>query len=170
MRPRRGRPPAARWWRRSRRLRRPCAGRLTGCGRCSFFFQAEDGIRDVAVTGVQTCALPIFREAANDSPSPGGEGGDEGERFNQTFRALGLFASKSARTRRRLRQRRFVACEINPRYCRIVQDRLSKSEDAPGASPLSQVNAPAARFERQSRSAPVDLSSESVGFVFALRD
>src|SRR2546422_4545812 len=27
--------------------------------RC-FFFQAEDGIRDVAVTGVQTCALPIY--------------------------------------------------------------------------------------------------------------
>src|SRR2546429_6516528 len=25
------------------------------------FFQAEDGIRDVAVTGVQTCALPISR-------------------------------------------------------------------------------------------------------------
>src|SRR5256884_9508055 len=24
-----------------------------------FFFQAEDGIRDVAVTGVQTCALPV---------------------------------------------------------------------------------------------------------------
>src|SRR2546429_181350 len=29
---------------------------------CFFFFQAEDGIRDVAVTGVQTCALPIFVE------------------------------------------------------------------------------------------------------------
>src|SRR5438034_8729599 len=26
-----------------------------------FFFQAEDGIRDHCVTGVQTCALPIFR-------------------------------------------------------------------------------------------------------------
>src|SRR5205809_3278739 len=26
-----------------------------------FFFQAEDGIRDVAVTGVQTCALPILK-------------------------------------------------------------------------------------------------------------
>src|SRR5439155_17217544 len=26
----------------------------------SFFFQAEDGIRDGHVTGVQTCALPIF--------------------------------------------------------------------------------------------------------------
>src|SRR5437016_10014070 len=25
-----------------------------------FFFQAEDGIRDWSVTGVQTCALPIF--------------------------------------------------------------------------------------------------------------
>src|SRR5258708_31497617 len=28
-----------------------------------FFFQAEDGIRDDLVTGVQTCALPIFRMA-----------------------------------------------------------------------------------------------------------
>src|SRR6266436_6874013 len=28
-----------------------------------FFFQAEDGIRDVAVTGVQTCALPILAVA-----------------------------------------------------------------------------------------------------------
>src|SRR3712207_6251473 len=27
----------------------------------SFFFQAEDGIRDIGVTGVQTCALPILR-------------------------------------------------------------------------------------------------------------
>src|SRR5260370_28491865 len=26
---------------------------------CFFFFQAEDGIRDSSVTGVQTCALPI---------------------------------------------------------------------------------------------------------------
>src|SRR3712207_6872491 len=27
-----------------------------------FFFQAEDGIRDIGVTGVQTCALPICME------------------------------------------------------------------------------------------------------------
>ena len=26
-----------------------------------FFFQAEDGIRDTSVTGVQTCALPIYK-------------------------------------------------------------------------------------------------------------
>src|SRR5215204_7432107 len=29
-----------------------------------FFFQAEDGIRDHCVTGVQTCALPIFDTGA----------------------------------------------------------------------------------------------------------
>src|SRR5688572_32396222 len=28
-----------------------------------FFFQAEDGIRDLTVTGVQTCALPIWDQA-----------------------------------------------------------------------------------------------------------
>src|SRR5688500_20344563 len=31
-----------------------------------FFFQAEDGIRDYKVTGVQTCALPISAVAAQD--------------------------------------------------------------------------------------------------------
>src|SRR2546430_10648463 len=30
------------------------------CACVSFFFQAEDGIRDLTVTGVQTCALPIL--------------------------------------------------------------------------------------------------------------
>ena len=32
-----------------------------------FFFQAEDGIRDYDVTGVQTCALPIFSDLRRDS-------------------------------------------------------------------------------------------------------
>src|SRR3712207_6959307 len=31
-----------------------------------FFFQAEDGIRDIGVTGVQTCALPICMATAPD--------------------------------------------------------------------------------------------------------
>src|SRR5207245_11568102 len=38
-----------------------------------FFFQAEDGIRDATVTGVQTCALPIYphvgRQDARDRPA-----------------------------------------------------------------------------------------------------
>src|SRR3989449_1857492 len=33
-----------------------------------FFFQAEDGIRDVAVTGVQTCALPISAATSLNYP------------------------------------------------------------------------------------------------------
>ena len=44
---------------------------MTGCGSAinttvkltsatKAFFQAEDGIRDIGVTGVQTCALPIW--------------------------------------------------------------------------------------------------------------
>ena len=45
-----------------------------------FFFQAEDGIRDYDVTGVQTCALPISLFALTDRAKtttgnfpPGGE-------------------------------------------------------------------------------------------------
>src|SRR2546429_1080560 len=37
-----------------------------------FFFQAEDGIRDVAVTGVQTCALPIFTTSSVKMTPRGG--------------------------------------------------------------------------------------------------
>src|SRR5437870_4646367 len=37
----------------------PWSMRIRIVGRCFFFFQAEDGIRDGHVTGVQTCALPI---------------------------------------------------------------------------------------------------------------
>src|SRR3712207_9444976 len=38
------------------------------------FFQAEDGIRDIGVTGVQTCALPISGRAHVDLPSEGLDG------------------------------------------------------------------------------------------------
>src|SRR5205823_10952564 len=41
-----------------------------------FFFQAEDGIRDKLVTGVQTCALPILSNSALT-----GRGGDEAPRW-----------------------------------------------------------------------------------------
>src|SRR2546429_7110817 len=47
---------------------------------CMFFFQAEDGIRDVAVTGVQTCALPILSLAARDDgarPDAAGAGPED---------------------------------------------------------------------------------------------
>src|SRR5437762_4293164 len=46
------------------------------CGRMVlffFFFQAEDGIRDTSVTGVQTCALPIYPERHDDETARRGE-------------------------------------------------------------------------------------------------
>src|SRR5437764_7140985 len=42
----------------------------------SFFFQAEDGIRDTSVTGVQTCALPIFGPKDADRDLAAGAAGD----------------------------------------------------------------------------------------------
>src|SRR5690554_7374241 len=39
-----------------------------------FFFQAEDGIRDADVTGVQTCALPIFGGTSGKGSSDGATG------------------------------------------------------------------------------------------------
>src|SRR2546430_3532344 len=44
--------------------------RYTPCA-LLFFFQAEDGIRDLTVTGVQTCALPICEAAGNFAPMDG---------------------------------------------------------------------------------------------------
>src|SRR2546427_10505551 len=41
-----------------------------------FFFQAEDGIRDLTVTGVQTCALPIYLLRRRDGAEH--HGGDAG--------------------------------------------------------------------------------------------
>src|SRR2546422_1495159 len=80
-----------------------------------FFFQAEDGIRDVAVTGVQTCALPIL---GRSTPCDGGGGG--GARWNGGsgpagrggLRLGGLGATWSPpprRTRRRSRDGRCTA-------------------------------------------------------------
>src|SRR5207248_4266508 len=37
-----------------------------------FFFQAEDGIRDRTVTGVQTCALPIYSRSVCGPHAPAG--------------------------------------------------------------------------------------------------
>src|SRR5690349_22090182 len=41
-----------------------------------FFFQAEDGIRDLYVTGVQTCALPIYRRQTDHRSADGQTGCD----------------------------------------------------------------------------------------------
>src|SRR5205823_12438535 len=57
----------------------PAAGGMDGVNQVQdlvgFFFQAEDGIRDKLVTGVQTCALPISSDSrAPPSRRPPGPG------------------------------------------------------------------------------------------------
>src|SRR5207248_7312586 len=58
-----------------------------------FFFQAEDGIRDRTVTGVQTCALPIFRlrtiGIGNGSRDVGRHGGGRCSLLRQGGRGVG---------------------------------------------------------------------------------
>src|SRR3989454_12626292 len=49
-----------------------------------FFFQAEDGIRDYKVTGVQTCALPIYRGVDRQRDEA------DAERLLAVFLALGF--------------------------------------------------------------------------------
>src|SRR5688500_19876768 len=75
---------------------------LSGCGFASvdslfFFFQAEDGIRDYKVTGVQTCALPIFTGGvpASETRAAGSDSG-----FQPNRRLTASPASTSAAARR----------------------------------------------------------------------
>src|SRR2546429_2554886 len=69
-----------------------------------FFFQAEDGIRDVAVTGVQTCALPISgRARIPRDPRP--RGGAVGRPGEAARRALARRAGRADGRRRPGRSR-----------------------------------------------------------------
>src|SRR5205085_3773949 len=69
-----------------------------------FFFQAEDGIRDLTVTGVQTCALPIScneRRCRSRCSPPDGLRGGPIPRDTGTCRARTLSASRRASRRGR---------------------------------------------------------------------
>src|SRR5690554_6964230 len=50
-----------------------------------FFFQAEDGIRDADVTGVQTCALPIYPACYRHCPRAGRPGDPAGHQCAASF-------------------------------------------------------------------------------------
>src|SRR3989449_6715451 len=60
-----------------------------------FFFQAEDGIRDVAVTGVQTCALPICRARQGTIRAPQFTGG--GVVFPPSMRSFDVKVNRKVR-------------------------------------------------------------------------
>src|SRR5689334_23753035 len=87
-----------------------------------FFFQAEDGIRDGTVTGVQTCALPIYRIAERAAAHPPRHAGTPSQRLRE-----GLFAllyGPAARIYDRFRsEERRVGKEWR---CRGARDREKK--------------------------------------------
>ena len=59
------------------------------CGGCvCFFFQAEDGIRDDLVTGVQTCALPILTILTHESVKLEEDGSVNMKKLNKVAKAL----------------------------------------------------------------------------------
>src|SRR5437868_11731409 len=70
-----------------------------------FFFQAEDGIRDRNVTGVQTCALPIFLEKLPCNTS---------ESFNRPMLGLPNCARHKDHKRFRLRNAALLQQAIHP--------------------------------------------------------
>src|SRR5205823_11809669 len=63
-----------------------------------FFFQAEDGIRDQLVTGVQTCALPIYVFLAVPKPCLAG-GSERGMALERPEMRGGEFFGRSGRDR-----------------------------------------------------------------------
>src|SRR5688500_20092634 len=75
-----------------------------------FFFQAEDGIRDYKVTGVQTCALPIWAHGSTRCAT----------RWRNSWRLMGrgsalpvcLARSEERRVRKECRSRRATKIEI----------------------------------------------------------
>src|SRR2546427_13226109 len=65
-----------------------------------FFFQAEDGIRDLTVTGVQTCALPIYaavQSARTCFDSPDWQGLSPRKRGGLLFRLADLLERSGER-------------------------------------------------------------------------
>src|SRR3712207_7766867 len=90
-----------------------------------FFFQAEDGIRDIGVTGVQTCALPISEGLAEvglrvgvdeeDAPAAGGER-DAEVRRRRRLAAAALVVGEDERRRSLRSEERRVGKECRSRW------------------------------------------------------
>src|SRR5207245_10576495 len=83
-----------------------------------FFFQAEDGIRDATVTGVQTCALPIYIAVDN--------GGSTGITVNGTSGNDSLVGGAGNDTLNRSEERR-VGKECRSQWARY-DEKKKKNE------------------------------------------
>src|SRR2546421_11774601 len=74
---------------------------------CFFIFQAEDGIRDLIVTGVQTCALPISPAAPAAPAAPAGAGPDQ--RMTSPLRPVNPFMVQDPKQKARRLARALVS-------------------------------------------------------------
>src|SRR2546427_12965210 len=85
-----------------------------------FFFQAEDGIRDLTVTGVQTCALPICGDLQGAATAVAGTF-PQGPRFGlpAAFPQTGQDSRKLLRRRRNMHEasRLQPVCAVRQGHC-----------------------------------------------------
>src|SRR5436305_3715694 len=123
--------------------------------RGAFFFQAEDGIRDADVTGVQTCALPISRSSGLTPRSSGDApellGVRPEERVVQPTAeprshpllerlGLGLSMSRGPQVRQRAERRLEQAESAHHVFCRDrIREVLALVEDAREARPSQEI-------------------------------
>src|SRR2546430_6328333 len=84
------------------------------CDSFFFFFQAEDGIRDLTVTGFQTCALPILPARSRD----------EFGQVTEAFNAVHLEAVRTAAEQAALRSSVSTMFVNLARRSQILVDRL----------------------------------------------
>src|SRR5690606_5182766 len=98
-----------------------------------FFFQAEDGIRDFHVTGVQTCALPISRFAAEpgSTKKPPGRTTETADTRKEEARCRAVRRGSRASWQKR------YPCTRRPRYPLAASRRQGVSvwDGPPGAVP-----------------------------------
>src|SRR5256885_12290406 len=92
---------------------------------CFFFFQAEDGIRDYKVTGVQTCALPILVAQIGDELSHRGRA----QHFRSALRASATSDERKPRVLRPLHD--FVET-------RLPEEKIDEAGLAVGFEPAVQ--------------------------------
>src|SRR5436189_3046977 len=90
-------------------------GALAPLSETLFFFQAEDGIRDTSVTGVQTCALPIWpAEPIDLTPGPVGRTEDPVRLYLREMGRVALLTREGEIGRASCRERVYITAVVVP--------------------------------------------------------
>src|SRR5206468_5770274 len=99
-----------------------------------FFFQAEDGIRDLIVTGVQTCALPIFGpELSGEGGGGQGPGLDDARRGRRSGGEPAARHQALRRENRSTHRRAGTVCAQGQQDPRSEERRVGKESRSQGA-------------------------------------